>query len=1108
LSNLGGQAALGYTPLKPANNLSDVASPATALANLGGQKALTYTPLNPANNLSDVASIATALANLGVQAALTYTPLKPANNLNDVASPATALANLGVGLCSLKNYNATGNGTTDDTVAIQSAITACSSFYSGGFGPTLYVPTGTYKISATLRIPGYLNIKGEGYEASAIKQTCGTCNLFTAAQNGAWLGASYFGGGVSDITLEGNGHLTTGTLLEIQNTGGYVVNNVVFYNHGGRGLTAGEGSERSKFTNLLFELVRWPETFIGYEFHNVGLNINQPGGTADTTAPPGYSPTQSYCYSVNCINGVYPEPGGQTVVSTSGSGTVQSYVLSGTSPVVAGHSAYFSGCSVTGYNGYYAVTGATNNTPTTGEFTLTVAGSATGSTTGCAFQAALRPDNQHAAVWVGMGAQVSFEDGEIKPLVFVPAFKFASGNSTRVDQFYLEGYTNPVNSSILVGGLPDQMIGNGTLTTNTVGGTVGGINYHNTSTTYPVIPVTDTSWWASHVTDPNDIPAVGIQGNYGIFAKILCPDYNPNSSSACAGGNSGVLQNEFEIAVVMTASDGNVYLISRNQSGSTAPANTVWVNPVIDYYSQDSITGAGGLLLRQNTYLGDLPANLSTGYVQWCADGTVNQCAEIEAGAIPDGYGVHFGSSSTDNSLTGVGAAHITFLDGPEFGVMGEVAQPEVTGSGWIKAAIDAEVTIIGGIPGTGASETGEIGQLNSANSALILSNPQIAAAQYNSVTASISIASPAVITVANTLSAGNKVQFATTGALPTGLSTGTTYYVISAGLSTSQFEVSATSGGPAINTSGSQSGTQTALMGPLASLQVFNGDGLMFTDTFVSGAANSAFGQAIPFVNDSNLGGQPGFGNGSFGYQFGTSYCYYDTGTGTSGSTAHALSRFCYKGGPGLSGTSTGWEYDTWNGTAWVNAFSITPNSGGTSGTVGGYIGSTLAVSSGSQALWRLGAAVINTGSTAQKYVACTTYLPCNSGGVTSTSGTAMSIPPNTVGANNEIDFDFGFLNPSANTGTCTYALTLGGNYIGQQTATAAGHIEAISTRCMTNNSTSTISCVPYVGSAPVAAATPFTLNMAGSATFSIGITNSVSGDTCEMVQGLVTLN
>jgi hypothetical protein len=58
------------------------------------------------------------------------------------------------------------------------------------------------------------------------------------------------------MTLEGSGHTTTGTLLELQNTGGYNVHDVMFYNHGGRGMTVGQGSERSKFTNIFMEGVR------------------------------------------------------------------------------------------------------------------------------------------------------------------------------------------------------------------------------------------------------------------------------------------------------------------------------------------------------------------------------------------------------------------------------------------------------------------------------------------------------------------------------------------------------------------------------------------------------------------------------------------------------------------------------------------------------------------------------------------------------------------------------------------------------------------------------------------------------------------------------------
>jgi GDSL-like Lipase/Acylhydrolase family len=74
-----------------------------------------------------------------------------------------------------------------------------------------------------------------------------------------------------------------------------------------------------------------------------------------------------------------------------------------------------------------------------------------------------------------------------------------------------------------------------------------------------------------------------------------------------------------------------------------------------------------------------------------------------------------------------------------------------------------------------------------------------------------ITIGSPAVVTMATGFSPTTNSQsviFSTTGALPTGLVAGRVYYV--SGLRGSTFNVSATPGGTAINTSGSQSGTQS----------------------------------------------------------------------------------------------------------------------------------------------------------------------------------------------------------------------------------------------------------------------------------------------------------
>ena len=83
----------------------------------------------------------------------------------------------------------------------------------------------------------------------------------------------------------------------------------------------------------------------------------------------------------------------------------------------------------------------------------------------------------------------------------------------------------------------------------------------------------------------------------------------------------------------------------------------------------------------------------------------------------------------------------------------------------------------------------------------------------YVASTVTISIAAPGVVTwTGHGLSVNDTIRFTTTGALPTGLAINTTYYVKTV-LSANTFTVSASAGGAAITTSGTQSGTQTALV-------------------------------------------------------------------------------------------------------------------------------------------------------------------------------------------------------------------------------------------------------------------------------------------------------
>ena len=74
--------------------------------------------------------------------------------------------------------------------------------------------------------------------------------------------------------------------------------------------------------------------------------------------------------------------------------------------------------------------------------------------------------------------------------------------------------------------------------------------------------------------------------------------------------------------------------------------------------------------------------------------------------------------------------------------------------------------------------------------------------------TVTLTIATPCVITLSNVLAEGTAIKLATTGALPTGLTAGTTYYLINVDGVTAN--LAATITGSAITTTGSQSGTHS----------------------------------------------------------------------------------------------------------------------------------------------------------------------------------------------------------------------------------------------------------------------------------------------------------
>lgn len=209
-----------------------------------------------------------------------------------------------------------------------------------------------------------------------------------------------------------------------------------------------------------------------------------------------------------------------------------------------------------------------------------------------------------------------------------------------------------------------------------------------------------------------------------------------------------------------------------------------------------------------------------------------------------------------------------------------------------------------------------------------------------------------------------------------------------------------------------------------------------------VSNTTNGPFYEAmVDHSGDAVLGANPG-SSYAMGYQFAGSECWYDT---PASGQSHALNRFCAKGGPNNTGTSAGWEYDVWNGSAWVNAFGISAQSNGTANaevsgsltaasinkeiTVDGLTYSTvnaawnaavaLANSSGTSQTVRLGPGTYNVSATMTEPSNGTCVNLIGSGGTTvnadSAAATTLAVPANLGG-------DVFYLGNSAQAQGCTF--------------------------------------------------------------------------------------
>lgn len=202
---------------------------------------------------------------------------------------------------------------------------------------------------------------------------------------------------------------------------------------------------------------------------------------------------------------------------------------------------------------------------------------------------------------------------------------------------------------------------------------------------------------------------------------------------------------------------------------------------------------------------------------------------DANGGFIDNDYVTFYGATAVGGQTIS-GEYKITFINSTSYTITIAAAATAATGGGTVYAVyqINTGPSSTAPLTGWGASTwgSGTWGFGSTSTDALRIWNqlnwgqdlvygPRGSPLYYWSATIGVSnsvvsmtIASPCVVTAVINLADNTPITFSTTGALPTGLLPGVTYYTKY--LTASTFNLAATSGGAAITTTGTQSGVQS----------------------------------------------------------------------------------------------------------------------------------------------------------------------------------------------------------------------------------------------------------------------------------------------------------
>ena len=146
-----------------------------------------------------------------LRAVLLFAPFPNCNIQAQV--PSASPMNLAPSQVSVLSYGARGDGITNDTDAINSAMSACTNGKIPNNGCTLYFPAGVY-VTTGLTLRSYITLKGDGWGTSVIRLKSQTASDVLTAPIDA------FNFSIQSLTVDGNsGSGGTGNCLSVAPTG-------------------------------------------------------------------------------------------------------------------------------------------------------------------------------------------------------------------------------------------------------------------------------------------------------------------------------------------------------------------------------------------------------------------------------------------------------------------------------------------------------------------------------------------------------------------------------------------------------------------------------------------------------------------------------------------------------------------------------------------------------------------------------------------------------------------------------------------------------------------------------------------------------------------------